>query len=80
VDDPSIDPRSILHNEVRAVVLLPIIEDIPRIGFGSIVIDRLRRSKEYIASDLLIWIASEASDIDEDELEAETENSTTLPQ
>jgi hypothetical protein len=80
VDEPGIDPRSILHNEARAVVLLPIIEDIPRIGFGSIVIDRLRRSEEYIAGDLLLWIAAEASEINENELEAETENSTTLPQ
>jgi hypothetical protein len=30
--------------------------------------------------DLLIWIAAEASEIDEDELEAKTEDSTTLPQ
>jgi hypothetical protein len=81
VDEPGIDPRSILHNEARAVVLLPIIEDIPRIGFGSIIIDRLRRSEdEYIAGDLILWIASEASQINEDELEAETEDSTTLPQ
>jgi hypothetical protein len=29
---------------------------------------------------MLIWIAAEASEVDEDELVAETEDSTTLPQ